>query len=168
LGAGGAGPAGTTYYRGVDTTARGFEIEVTGNITPQWSISGGYTGLEVKDQAGAPTRTYLPTRSLKLATTYSVPSFHDLKLGGQLRWQDAVRITDSDVVGYGLVSQPVVITQDAYAVVDLMASVALTRQVRASVNLRNVGDVKYLGSLKWGQGFYAAPRSVIASLQFAL
>ncbi|KAH2557891.1 hypothetical protein KXV42_009032, partial [Aspergillus fumigatus] len=140
FGVGGAGRVGTTYYRGVDTTARGFELEITGMITPQWSISGGYTGLEVHDRNGVPTRTYLPTKSLKLATTYSIPSFHDLKLGGQLRWQNALRTTDSAVVAYGLVSDPVVITQNAYAVVDLMASAQVAPHVRASLNLRNLGD----------------------------
>ena len=167
FGVGGAGRVGTTYYRGVDTTARGFELEITGMITPQWSISGGYTGLEVHDRNGVPTRTYLPTKSLKLATTYSIPSFHDLKLGGQLRWQNAIRTTDSAVVAYGLVSDPVVITQNAYAVVDLMASAQVAPHVRASLNLRNLGDVHYLGSLKWGQGFYAAPRSVSGTVTVA-
>lgn len=167
FGVGDAGRVGTTYYRGVDTTARGFELEVTGMITPQWSISGGYTGLEVHDQNGAPTRTYLPTKSLKLASTYSIPSFNDLKFGGQLRWQNAIRTTDSAVVAYGGVTTPVVITQNAYAVVDLMASAQVAPHVRASVNLRNVGDAHYLGSLKWGQGFYAAPRSVSGTISVA-
>lgn len=167
FGVGDAGRVGTTYYRGVDTTARGFELEITGMITPQWSISGGYTGLEVHDRNGAPTRTYLPTKSLKLATTYSIAALHDLKLGGQLRWQNAIRTVDSAIVAYGGVSTPVVITQNAYAVVDLMASARIAPHVRASLNLRNVGDVHYLGSLKWGQGFYAAPRSISGTISVA-
>lgn len=167
FGVGGAGRVGTTYYRGVDTTSRGFELEVTGMITPQWSISGGYTGLEVHDQNGAPTRTYLPTKTFKLSSTYSVPTFHDLKLGTQLRWQNDIRTTDSSVVAYGVVTDPVVITQKSYAVLDLMASAKVAPHVRASINLRNVGNVHYLGSLKWGQGFYAAPRSVSGTLSVA-
>jgi len=167
FGVGDAGRVGTSYYRGVDTTARGFELEINGQITPQWSVSGGYTGLEVKDQNGNPTRTYLPTKSLKLASTYAIPAFHDLKLGGQLRWQNAIRMTDSSVVYYGVISDPVVVTQKAYAVLDLMASAQVVPHVRASLNLRNVGNAHYLGSLKWGQGFYAAPRSFLASVQVA-
>jgi len=70
-------------------------------------------------------------------------------------------------VAYGGVTTPVVITQNAYAVVDLMASAQVAPHVRASVNLRNVGDAHYLGSLKWGQGFYAAPRSVSGTISVA-
>jgi hypothetical protein len=40
-----------------------------------------------------------------------VPTFHDLKLGTQLRWQNDIRTTDSSVVAYGVVTDPVVITQ---------------------------------------------------------
>jgi outer membrane receptor for ferric coprogen and ferric-rhodotorulic acid len=52
-------------------------------------------------------------------------------------------------------------------VVDLMAGATVAPHVRASLNLRNVGNVQYLGSLKWGQGFYAAPRSVSGTLSVA-
>jgi len=34
------------------------------------------------------------------------------------------------------------------------------------VNVRNVTDKKYLGSLMWGQAYYAAPRSAMFSLSF--
>jgi len=165
FGPGDAGPAGTTYYAGVDTTARGFEIEVTGRVTERWSISGGYTGLAIEDQADAPTRTYLPRRSFKVATTYAVPELRDLKLGAQLRWQSAISIEDAGVTAYGIVSEPVTITQKSYAVLDLMASIGLFDHVRASVNLRNATDTRYLGSLKWGQAYYAAPRNVSAAIQ---
>lgn len=47
-----------------------------------------------------------------------------------------------------------------------MASIAVIDWVRASVNVRNVTDTKYLGSLKWGQAFYAVPRSVLVTLGF--
>jgi outer membrane receptor protein involved in Fe transport len=54
-----------------------------------------------------------------------------------------------------------------YAVVDLMASIRLVDRLTAAVNVRNVGNEKYLGSLMWGQAFYAAPRSASVSLRFA-
>lgn len=165
FGAGEAGPAGTTYYAGVDTTSKGFEIELTGHVADRWSISGGYTGLKIEDQNGDQTRSYVPTKSLKLASTYVVPELRDLKLGAQLRWQSAIKIEDSGVVAYGFVSDPVTIKQDAYAIFDLMASIRLVDHVRASVNMRNVTGTKYLGSLKWGQAYYAAPRSVMAAIQ---
>jgi outer membrane receptor for ferric coprogen and ferric-rhodotorulic acid len=162
----GNGPAGGTCYAGVDTISRGFEIELAGKITDNWALSGGYTGLEIEDQGGNPTRVWLPTRSLKLSTTYSVPTFNDLKVGAQLRWQNAIRYVDSGVQAYGVVTGDVILKQDAYAVLDLMAGIRLTDRVRATVNVRNVADTKYLASLMWGQAYYAAPRSVSLSLGF--
>lgn len=166
FGPGDPGQAGDVYYTGVDTTAKGFEIEFTGHVTDRWSVSGGYTGLRIRDGDGNRTRTYLPTRSLKLATTYAIPELRDLKLGAQFRWQNAISVEDAGVVDYGIVSDPVTIKQKGYGVLDLMGSIALAERLRASINVRNVTDTKYLGSLKWGQAFYAAPRSVLIGLGF--
>ncbi|MBI1182415.1 MAG: TonB-dependent siderophore receptor [Alphaproteobacteria bacterium] len=155
---------GDSYYEGVDTTSTGFEIEVAGRIADRWTISGGYTDLSLKDQNGDPTRTWLPTRTFKLATTYLVPELRDLKLGAQLRWQNAITYADAGVQDYGIVTGDVIVKQKGYAVLDLMASLRLFDHVRASLNVRNVTDKKYLGSLMWGQAFYAPPRSAMVSL----
>lgn len=155
FGADGPGKLGSTYYTGTDTTSRGFELELGGKLTTNWTVSGGYTGLEMKDDDGNPARVFIPRRSLKLSTTYAVPELHDLKLGAQLRWQGAIRSAD---IGY---------KQNDYAVLDLMASVRVVDHVRASLNIRNLTDTKYITSLVWGsQGFYGAPRSVLGSISF--
>lgn len=154
FGADGAGQAGDSYYRGVDTTSKGFELEMTGHITENWSLSGGYTWLDIEDQDGKDTRTWLPTRTLKLSSTYNVPQFNDLKLGAQLRWQNAIR-SAVDVGTY---------RQKGYAVLDLMAGIRVVDHVRASVNVRNVTNTRYLNSLMWGQAYYAPPRNILATL----
>lgn len=158
---------GDSYYNAVDTTSEGFEFELAGRVTDNWTLSGGYTYIDVEDQDGNDTRTWIPTQTLKLATTYTVPRLNDLKLGAQLRWQNAITYADPNVQGYGLVTGDVILEQDSYAVLDLMASVRVTEHVKAMVNVRNVTDSKYLASLMWGQAFYAAPRSVSASISFA-
>ncbi|WP_416465768.1 TonB-dependent siderophore receptor [Sphingomonas sp. VDB2] len=144
-----------SYYIGVDTTSTGFELEVAGNITDQWSLSGGYTHLDIEDDDGDDTRTWLPTRTLKLSTTYMIPQLSDLKLGGQLRWQNAIS-TEADGA---------TVRQKGYAVLDLMTSVKLAAHVSASVNVRNVTNSRYLNSLMWGQAYYAAPRSALATMR---
>ncbi len=157
---------GDAYYVGVDTTSKGFELELAGRVTDHWSVSGGYTYLEIEDEQGDPTRTWLPTQTLKLATTYSVPALNDLKLGAQLRWQNAITYADPYVQDYGLVTGDVILRQEDYAVLDLMAGVRLVDRLRATVNVRNVTDTKYLASLMWGQAFYAAPRNFSLTLSF--
>ena len=165
--AGGAGKAGDSYYAPMDTTSKGVELELAGNVTPNWTLSGGVTFLNVEDADGNDTRTWIPTKSVKLATTYAVPELNDLKLGAQLRWQNATTATVSDLVYYGGPEGDVTLKQKGYAVLDLMAGVRIVGHVRASVNVRNVTGEKYLNSLKWGQAFYAAPRSAVATVSFA-
>ncbi|AQR76033.1 TonB-dependent siderophore receptor [Sphingomonas sp. LM7] len=167
FGPGEAGQAGDSYYDAVDTTSKGFEIELAGKVTDKWSLSGGYTGLKLEDEAGNRARTWIPRRTLKLASTWSEPTLNDLKLGAQLRWQSAISYADAGVQDYGVITGDVILKQDSYAVVDLMAGIRLFDRVRATANVRNVTNHKYLASLMWGQAFYAAPRSAMLSLSFA-
>lgn len=150
-------PDGKSYYTGLDTFVQGYELEVAGRITDQWTVAGGWTGLEIQDANGADVRGYLPRQTLKLSTTYTIPELNELKIGGAVRWQSGIYMQD-----IGLVPQP------SYAVFDLLAGVQVVDKLRANINVRNVADEKYLTSLKWNQAYYAAPRSVIFSLDYAL
>ena len=154
--AAGTFPDGKSYSRGVKTTVSGYELEVTGKITAKWSLSGGFTDLSFDKQAGQDVRPYIPRRTLKLMTTYQVPEWQDLRVSAALRWQDRIKSTGMPVV-----------TQDAYAVVDLSASARVTDKVRASVQVKNLFDERYLTSLMWAQSYLAQPRSVFASLSYS-
>ncbi|MFT3998554.1 MAG: TonB-dependent receptor, partial [Asticcacaulis sp.] len=136
---------------------KGYEFEVSGKITPNWSLNGGWTQLSIEDADGNDARLYLPRRSLKIATTYSLPEYNDLKLGGSIRWQSDTETT----------ALTTLFKQEAYSVVDLFGSVRVTEKARASLNIKNAFDEKYWGGLRWGQAFYAAPRSVIVSLDYS-
>src|SRR6202012_6099425 len=46
------GPAGGSYYTGVDTTSTGFEIEFAGRITDRWELNGGYSYFTLSDDTG--------------------------------------------------------------------------------------------------------------------
>ncbi|QXQ07945.1 TonB-dependent siderophore receptor [Sphingosinicellaceae bacterium] len=160
------GQIGSSYYTGVDTTSKGFEIEIAGKITDRWSLSGGYTGFKLSggETTGSP-RPYLPNRTLKLSSTYAVPELRDLKLGAELRWQDAIHYVDGGVQDSD--GNDAVVRQKSYAVLDLMAGIRVVEHVRATLNIRNVTGEKYLGSLLWGQAFYAAPRNLTFALTVA-
>lgn len=162
FGPGDAGPLGGSYYAPIDTTSKGFELELTGRVTDRWTLSGGYTGFRLKGEGGGNPRPYIPNRTLKLATTYTIPELRDLKLGAEMRWQNGIYYTDAGV--QDAAGKNGVVRQRAYAVVDLTAGIRLVDHLRAQLNLRNVTDRKYLASLMWGQAFYAAPRSASVSL----
>lgn len=147
---------GKAYYTGIDTLVKGYELEVAGKLTPNWTVNGGWTSLSIKDPSGNNVRTYLPRETFKLSTTYALPQYRDLKLGAALRWQ-------SDVSTF---SAGFPFTQEAYSVVDLTASFRVTNRVRAILNVKNAFDEKYFGGVQWDQAFYAAPRNVMLTLNY--
>ncbi|WP_260926228.1 TonB-dependent siderophore receptor [Novosphingobium sp. 9] len=159
------GPAGGTYYVGQTTTSKGFEVEIAGKITPNWTVGGGYTGFTLKTPDGERAFTYIPNRTLKLNTTYTIPQLNDLKFGANLRWQDATHIDDSTV--QDAEGNDAVVRQGHYAVLDLMAGMTVTKGIKAQIVVDNVTDKKYLNSLAWGQAYYAAPRTVMGSITFS-
>jgi outer membrane receptor for ferric coprogen and ferric-rhodotorulic acid len=147
---------GKSYYAGTDTYVKGYELEVSGAVTDQWQVGGGWTQLSIENAAGDDVRLYLPRKTLKLNTTYVIPELRNLKLGAAVRWQDDISMLDLATI-----------EQKAYAVVDLMAGVDVTDRVRATVNVKNVFDKTYLTSLMWNQSYYAAPRSASVRLAYA-
>ena len=149
--------AGKAYYTGIDTFVKGYELEIAGKVMPNWAVNGGWTSLSIKDANGNNVRNYLPRQTLKLATTYSLPQYRDLKLGADVRWQSDVSTTATS--GYPF-------TQAAYSVVDFMGSFRVAGHLRASLNIKNAFDKKYFGGLQWDQAFYAPPRSAMLTLDY--
>jgi outer membrane receptor for ferric coprogen and ferric-rhodotorulic acid len=151
----GAFPNGQSYYTGIDTEVTGYELEANGALTDRWTLSAGWTQLKVEGENDQPTRTYLPRKTFKATTTYTFPELRNLKVGAALRWQSRVSMVDIAPI-----------EQDAYGIVDLMAGVDVTDKIRATLNVDNVADEKYLTSLMWNQSYYAAPRSVSLRLDY--
>lgn len=153
-----------TYYRPVDATSKGWEGEVSGRLAPGWQVSAGYTRLfSIEGEDGEAVRTYVPRGMLRLSTTYQIPGVDGLRVGGYARWQDDIKYLTTSVSTSG---QPIVIRQDAYAVLGLMGSYDFAGGWRASVNIDNLTDRKYLSSLYWEQAYYAAPRSVTVAFAY--
>lgn len=158
-GTNGNGPIGGSFYTGQTVTARGVEAEISGRVTDRWLLAGGITHLRLRDDTGEAARLFVPRDTLKLTATYQIPEWHDFKIGANLRYQSQVRGNDD--------SNGLAIRQGSYATLDLLAGLHLAPHLEASVNVRNVTNVKYLNSLEWGQAFYAAPRSAVGTLRFS-
>jgi outer membrane receptor for ferric coprogen and ferric-rhodotorulic acid len=153
---------GRTIYRGIDAESTGYEIDVSGRITEHWQVAGGFTQMQIEDPEGNDARTHVPRRLLRVSTTVDVPRVEGLKLGASLRWQSEIH-RDQGVTATG---NPIVIQQDAYALLGLMARYAFAEGWNATLNLDNVTGEKYLPSLYWEQGFYGAPRNVSLSVAY--
>lgn len=148
---------GMTVYRGVNATARGFEAEIAGTVAEGWQLTAGYAHQRIKGDNGENARTFVPRQTLRLSTTVQIDAVPGLELGASLKWQSAI----SRDQGGGVTS-----TQDAYALMDLMARYTFNQHWSVTANLRNLSDEKYLNSLMWAQNYYGDPRSVSVSLNW--
>lgn len=83
---------------------------------------------------------------------YRLPQLPQLKVGTSLSWQDEVRNGIAE--------------QDAYALVNLMASYDIDPHWSLSANLNNLTDEKYLTSLYWSQSHYGAPRNASVAVSW--
>ncbi|RDZ28318.1 TonB-dependent siderophore receptor [Lysobacter silvisoli] len=153
----------SSYYRGIDATSTGFELEVTGRVAPGWQLAAGYTQLRIEDADGDDARTYVPRRTLRLSTTYDIAAIEGLSVGAQLRWQDEIH---RDQGAQDTAGRPIVTRQPSYALLGLMARYRFNEKFSASLNLDNVTDRKYINSLYWAQGYYGAPRNAMLSLDY--
>lgn len=147
--------SGLSYYEGIDVTSKGFEIELSGNLNDEWFMLAGYTDLDLEDADGEDARTFIPRRTFNVATRYTPRQLPGLRLGGAVKWQDDIHLdTDAGVI-----------REDSRAVWSVFASYEIARRYALALNVDNLTDEKYLASLYWDQAFYAAPRSVTASLR---
>lgn len=151
------GPTGQYVYEGIDgTKTTGFELEVSGELTPNWQIAGGFSYSKPKDANGNPRLTYVPRKTLKLFTSYQ-PQWllEGLTLGANLRWQDSIYSNRSG--NY--------YRQGSLAIVDLMAHYEITRNLSATLNVNNVFNKSYYTDINVS-GWYGEPRSAFVNLRY--
>lgn len=145
-------------YEAIDVRTKGLELDMSGELADGWSLNAGVTRLmSVKDSDGNNAKTYTPRTMAHVATTYQVPTVPGLKLGASVNWQNKV-YADIGNVRY---------TQQAYALLNLLASYDINSHWQAAVNLNNVTNEKYLASMMWvnyGQGYYAPGANGYATL----
>ncbi|WP_020183974.1 TonB-dependent siderophore receptor [Methylotenera sp. 1P/1] len=147
-----------TTYEGIQATTKGYEFDVSGELTDNLNINAGYTRLmSVKGDHDQNVNPFVPRHLVHVTTVYTVPSIESLKVGASLNWQSDTHV-DIGTVRY---------EQDSYATLNLMANYKIDEHWSAAVNLYNVTDEKYLSSMRYayaGQAFYAAPFSGLATV----
>ena len=150
------------YIAGGEVRSRGVEAEVSGRITPAWTLSAGYTyntSKYLKDATagGQPHASFTPRHIFRLWTRYALPVMdRRLSVGGGLRMQS----------GYSTVSGPVTLRQGGYSLVDLRMAYRLDKHVTAALNVNNLFDRRYYQSLSgvsWNNR-YGEPRSLMLTL----
>lgn len=134
-------------------TSKGIELEIGGEITDNWDISAGFTHFEAKDANKDKVNTTTPRNNINIFTKYTI---NDFSFGAGINWKSK---------GYEK-SDTREITQDAYAVVDLMASYKFSKNLSTQLNINNLFDKTYYIGYGTSSYNYGDPVNGILSLKY--
>lgn len=149
-------PDGSQAYISIDgAEVKGWDLTVSGQITPDWNISGGYSYADAKDEEGEPLSTSIPKQTFKVFTTYQ---YDKLTIGGGVNWQS--KIYSSYYTGIERDYN----TQEAYALVNAMAKYEVNKNVNVFFNINNLFDEEYV--LNTGGSTWGAERNVTLSVDY--
>ena len=156
-------PTGTFSIAAGEVRSRGLDINIAGNLTPEWRMIGGYAYVdaEVTKDSSLPTGTRLaniPRNSFSLLNTYE---FQDglakgLGLGIGVKYVDD-RAGQTAAQTY---------TMAQYTVVDLLSFYQLNEHVRLNLDVKNVFDKGYDEGAFNTYVYPGAPRTVQAGIAY--
>ena len=134
------GPKRSAYIAVDGVVSKGFEVEVTGEILPEWNVTAGYSLFSARQRSGADISPLIPRQQFNLFTTYRLPgALSALTLGGGVRWQSETSAYQALAAALGVPP----LKQEAYLVADLMARYQITEGLSAQLNIKNLFDKKY-------------------------
>jgi len=149
-------PDGSQAYTSIDgAEVKGWDLTVSGQILPDWNISGGYSYADAKDEESEPLNTGIPKKTLKIFTTYQ---YNKLTIGGGVNWQS--KIYSSYYTGIEREYN----TQEAYAVVNAMAKYKMNKVINIIFNINNLFDEEY--TLNTGGSTWGAERNATLSINY--
>jgi catecholate siderophore receptor len=150
-----------TYGQIGKKRVQGIELGAVGQITPNWSVMGGYTLQDARVEAGTAVAqdgsallTYTPRHAATLWTTYRLPL--GFTIGGGARYVGGLsRGTD------GAVGTPT--STDPYWVFDAMAGYRVSKNLSLQLNVYNLFNKSYVASInKSGYRYFpGAPRTAL-------
>ncbi|WP_447595376.1 TonB-dependent siderophore receptor [Aquipseudomonas campi] len=151
-------------FKGTKAVTKGYELEISGELSPGWQVQAGYTHKVVRDHEGEKISTFEPEDQINLYTTYKLKgSLDKLTVGGGVRWQAKG--------WYSIYNRPLStyqdITQESYTLVDLMGRYQITKNVSATLNVNNVFDKSYYTNVGFYESAaYGEPRNVMVSTRW--
>ncbi|MGV6473176.1 TonB-dependent siderophore receptor [Azotobacter vinelandii] len=155
---------GGTCYRGSGTVeSRGFESEISGEITDNLQIYAAYTLnlLKYKDEepataANITANTGTPKHILRTWLNYKLPGeWEKVSIGGGVNAQ-------SWSSGFGYYDR----VQSGYAVWNSRIAYQFNRNLSASLNIDNMFDKRYYSSVDYDKNHFGNPRSFLLTLRY--
>ncbi len=153
---------GGVYELVGELRSQGLELGLNGNITPRWSVFGGYTYLDAKivDSSNAAIIgqrfANVPEHSFSLLTSYAITD--SFTLGGQATYRSRI---------YGGTYEANLNSVPAYWKFDAVARYRITDSIELRANVMNIFDKRYYDAIyRSGAPFsYVAPgRSATGSV----
>lgn len=152
------------YAQDGERRVRGVELGVVGQVTPAWQLSGGFTVMDSEvlrgafegTNAGGAVSRWTPKFA---ATVWSSYRLNDkLTLGGGARYLGKQRRVTDPEADLAVENMPSI---DAYWVADAMASYVVHKNVTLQLNVQNLFDKEYIGTLNNNGNRYqpGAPRT---------
>ena len=150
-------PNGYCQMAGGKTRSLGFEAQLQGQISPQWSISGGYTNTRtryVRDndetKIGAPLRTLDPRQMMRIFTSHRLQgAWRGLTVGTGIQTQSKKYAT----------TQGITYRQGGLTLYNAMASYQFTPNTAVQLNVNNLFDKVYFAQVGSGiNNYYGEPR----------
>jgi outer membrane receptor for ferric coprogen and ferric-rhodotorulic acid len=134
---------------GEKVRTRGFELELTGAVTPRWNVTASYTYanseyVEGPSEGERYDPSYSPQHLGKLATTYALPgALEGLTVGAGMRAQSGLYAEGEAWPSLA----PFRIEQPGYAVFDAMARYAFSERTAIQLNVENLFDRDYYSAI---------------------
>lgn len=133
------------YAQAGEVEVKGLELGVSGNITPSWSVFGGYTYMDSELVRSAYNNANVgdplantPKNSFSLFTTYQLLS--KLSVGGGVYYVDDRFGGNQGGAGGGTAR----VYAPSYTRLDLFAAYDLTDRATLQLNVKNVTDEEYI------------------------
>ncbi len=140
-----------------EVRSRGFEVNVAGQLTPEWRVIGGYAYVdaEVTEDSTLPKGTRLaniPRNAFNLLNVYEFQDgvWRGLGLGINIKYVDE-RAGQTAVPTF---------TMDDYTVTDLLSFYKVNEQLRLNLDVRNVFNKGYEESSWNNYAYPGEPRTV--------
>ncbi|OLU30578.1 TonB-dependent siderophore receptor [Pseudomonas sp. PA27(2017)] len=168
------------YVAGGENISKGLDTEISGELTPGWQLTAGYT-FNINEQrkvgddtaVGKPLSTQTPKHLFKFFTTYQLPGqFEDWKLGLGATVQSSNYVSGNVQrrLGDGSLSPSTNsynYTQAGYAVWNALVEYRLDEHWTAALNGNNLFDKNYYQTVDSSAkgNWYGAPRNYMLTLR---
>lgn len=164
----------SAYVPGVDccflpalNKSKGVDTELTGQLSPNWQISAGYTFNINRTQARVALNSQTPRHLFKFWMNYSLPDSH-WSIGGGLRAQSSNGVTECaaydenyNCIKYGHAAQ------GFFTVADLRLAYSINKHWDVALSVNNVFDRRYYQTIELFEygNWYGIPRSLLLKIQ---